>query len=206
MVKQQWQLYVPMHELAFLMEVALLSTTSMASSSCLFVQLLLEHAIDDPIVLFLFLVLLLVQGDRGHSFCQCLFGLVHNSFYEAHWTSCCTDSFRPSFQKLEPTHLGPTKGVPLSFSKSYKKYTKLVRLGIVRVTCSFVTHVESIKWKKSTKSSHSNFGLLLLCRQWVWISSYKRLEHNEIYDDQLVLHCFLLMWLHDWLLNDNIRI
>jgi hypothetical protein len=74
MVKQRWQLYVPMHELAFLMEVALLSTTSMASSSCSFVQLLLEHAIDDPFVLFLFLVLLLVQGEGEHSFCQCLFG------------------------------------------------------------------------------------------------------------------------------------
>jgi hypothetical protein len=188
------------------MEIALLSITSMASSSCSFVQLLLEHAIDDPIMLFLFLVLLLVQGEGGHCFCQCLFGLVHNSSYEAHWTSCCTNSSKPSFQKMEPTHLGPTKGVPLFFSKSYKKYTKFVRLGNVWITYSFVTHVVSIKWKKSTKSSHSNFGLLLLCKQWVWISSYKRLEHNEIYDDQLVLHCFLLMWLHFWLLNDNIRI
>jgi hypothetical protein len=66
------------------MEIALLSITSMASSSCSFVQLLLEHAIDDPIMLFLFLVLLLVQGEGGHCFCQCLFGLVHNSSYEAH--------------------------------------------------------------------------------------------------------------------------
>jgi hypothetical protein len=73
-----------MHELAFLTKVAFLSTTSMASSSCSFVQLLLEHAIDDPIVLFMFLVLLLVQGEGGHSFCQCLFGPMHNSSYKAH--------------------------------------------------------------------------------------------------------------------------
>jgi hypothetical protein len=205
MVKQWWQLYVVMHELAFLMEIALLSTTSMASSSCSFVQFA-SRACNRRSHCALLSVLLLVQGEGGHSFCQCLFGLVHNSSYDTHWTSCCTNSFRPSFQKMEPTHLRPTKGVLLSFSKSYKKYTKLVRLGNVWVTCSFVTHVVSIKWKKSTKSSHSNFGLLLLCRQWVWISSYKMLEHNEIYDDQLVLHCFLLMWLHVWPLNDNIRI
>jgi len=73
-----------MHELAFLTEVAFLSTTSVASSSCSFVQLLLEHAIDDPIVLFMFFVLLLVQGEGGHSFCQCLFGPMHNSSYKAH--------------------------------------------------------------------------------------------------------------------------
>jgi hypothetical protein len=111
------------------------------------------------------LVSCIVVGARGGGtfFCQCLFGLVHNSSYEVHWTSRCTDSSRLSFQKMEPTHLGPTKGVLLSFSKSYKKYMKLVRLK-VWVASSFITHVVSIKWKKSTKSFHSKFGLLLLCR------------------------------------------
>ncbi len=124
----------------------LFSTTSMASSSCSFVQLLLEHAIDDPFVLF---VSCIVVGARGGGtfLLSMLIWSMYNSSYEAHWTSCCTNSSKPSFQKMEPTHLGPTKGILLSFSKSYKKYTKLVRLGNVWITCSFVTHVVSIKWK-----------------------------------------------------------
>jgi hypothetical protein len=96
------------------------------------------------------LVSCIVVGARGGGtfLLSMLIWSMYNSAYEAHWTSCCTNSSKPSFQKMEPTHLGPTKGILLSFSKSYKKYTKLVRLGNVWITCSFVTHVVSIKWKK----------------------------------------------------------
>jgi hypothetical protein len=147
MVKQRWQLYVPMHELAFLMEVALLSTTSMASSSCSFVQLLLECAINDPFVLFLFLVLLLVQGEGEHFFCQCLFGPCTTPLMRHIEHHVAPTPLNLVFKRWSPHIWGPQK-VSFCPSQNHTKNTQsLARLGNVWITCSFVTHVVSIKWK-----------------------------------------------------------
>ncbi len=67
-----------------------------------------------------------------------------------------------SCQKMGHVHLGFIRGVPLFFLKSNQEY-KLVKWGNTWVTCFFVTHVISIRWKKYAKSSHSKFWFVVCC-------------------------------------------
>jgi hypothetical protein len=67
-----------------------------------------------------------------------------------------------SHQKMGHVHLGFTRGVPLFFLKLNQEYKKLVKWGNTWVTCSCVTHVISIRWKKYAKSSHSKFWFVIV--------------------------------------------
>lgn len=59
-------------------------------------------------------------------------------------------------------HLEPIRSIPSLFLKSNKEYNNLIWSINVWITCSYVTHEISIKWKKSTKFSNFKFWLIII--------------------------------------------